>query len=85
MSSEKRRIAPNALDSDVPPLKTRAAASWRCRLNSRFNVQQTQKSFSMIVLATPRPAPVSPKRAARSSAGSLATLSMDLTRCRVRN
>jgi LacI family transcriptional regulator len=53
-----------------------------CRL-SRFKVQQTQKSFSIIVLATPRPAPVSPKRAARSSAGRRATLSIDLTRCSV--
>lgn len=36
---------------------------------TRLRVQQTQKSFSMIVSVTPRPAPVSPKRAARLSAG----------------
>src|SRR3546814_20311402 len=63
MSSEKRRIAPNALERDVPPLKTKVAASFPCRPKSRFKVQQTQKSFSMIVSTTPRPAPVSPKRA----------------------
>src|SRR3546814_4253474 len=82
MSSEKRRIAPNALERDVPPLKTKMAASFPCRPKSRFKVQQTQKSFSMIVSTTPRPAPVSPKRAARSVAGRRATLSIEIAqRC----
>lgn len=57
MSSEKRRIAPNALDSDVPPLKTRVAVVPFGRPKRRFRHQQTQKSFSIIVSATPRPAP----------------------------
>src|SRR3546814_10443050 len=82
MSSEKRRIAPNALERDVPPLKTKMAASFPCRPKSRFKVQQTQKSFSMVLSTTPRPAPVSPKRAARSVAGRRATLSIEIAqRC----
>src|SRR3546814_20362331 len=82
MSSEKRRIAPNALERDVPPVRTKMAASFRCRPKSRFKVQQTQKSFSMIVSTTPRPSPVAPKRAARSVAGRRATLSIEIAqRC----
>jgi hypothetical protein len=38
-----------------------------CNSKSHVSVQQTQKSFSMMVLATPRAAPVSPKRATRSA------------------
>ena len=41
----------------------------------RLRVQQTQKSFSMIVLAIPRMAALSPKSAARSAEGRRATLS----------
>jgi hypothetical protein len=69
MSSEKRRIAPNAFDKDVLPLKIRVGASFFGISKSRFRVQQTQKSFSMTVLATPRAAPVSPKSAAKSEIG----------------
>ncbi len=54
-------MAPNALERDVPPLKTSVAVSFSCRPKRRFKVQQTQKSFSMIVLATPRTVPVSPR------------------------
>ncbi len=49
-------MVPNALVSDVPPLKTRGAVAPLGRPNRRLKVQQTQKSFSMIVSATPRPA-----------------------------
>src|SRR5882672_5123206 len=42
-----------------------------------LGIQQTQKSFSMIALATPRAAPVSPKRACRSERLEMATLSID--------
>src|SRR5260370_37171980 len=80
MSSEKRRIAPKALDKDVPPLKTKVGASSFCSSKRRFKVQQTQKSFSTMVLATPRAAPVSPNKAARSEASRSATLSINRTR-----
>src|SRR5947208_8039114 len=85
MSSEKRRIAPNAFDKDVPPLKIRVGASLFGISKRRFRVQQTQKSFSMTVLATPRAAPVSPKSAARSEASRRATLSIARTRHGVGN
>ena len=68
MSSEKRRIAPYALEREVPPLKTRVGASPFWSSNRRFKVQQTQKSFSMIMLGTPRKAPDLPKTAALSDA-----------------
>jgi hypothetical protein len=74
-------MASNALESDVPPLKIRVAVVPFGRPNRRLKLQQTQKSFSMIVSATPRPAPVSPKRAARSSVGRRATLSIDIGHC----
>src|SRR5258708_24387765 len=80
MSSEKRRIAPKALDKDVPPLKIRVGASSFCSSKRCFRVQQTQKSFSTMVLATPRAAPVSPNKAARSEASRSATLSINHTR-----
>src|SRR5579885_2951762 len=83
MSSEKRRMAPYALDKEVPPLKTRLANSSPWSAKSRFRVQQTQKSFSMIVFATPRAAPASPNSAARSFGGSRATLSIDVGHHRV--
>src|SRR4029077_983150 len=79
MSSEKRRIAPNAFDKDVPPLKIRVGASFFGISKRRFRVQQTQKSFSMTILATPRTAPVSPKSAARSEVSRRATLSIEGT------
>jgi len=57
-------------------LKTSLGAS-ACRSSKRrFNVQQTQKSFSMMLLATPRRAPVSPNTADRSDAASRANLSI---------
>src|SRR5260221_10541924 len=80
MSSEKRRIAPKGLDKDVPPLKIRVGASSFCSSKTCFRVQQTQKSFSTMVLATPRAAPVSPNKAARSEASRSATLSINHTR-----
>lgn len=76
-------MAPNAFESDVPPLKTRVAVVPFGRPKRRLKVQQTQKSFSMIVSAMPRPALVSPNRAARSLAGRQATLSIDIDHRRV--
>lgn len=53
------------LESDVPPLKTREAVSPFGKAKMRLSVQQTQKSFSMIVLAIPQgTAALSPKSAA---------------------
>lgn len=65
MSSERRRMAPYPFDSDVPPLKMNAGRS-DPGANSRFRIQQTQKSFSTTAFASPLAAPASLKRSARS-------------------
>ena len=45
MSSEKRWMAPNTFDRDVPPLKSNR--SLNCSMvKICFSVQQTQRSFS---------------------------------------
>jgi len=85
MSSENRRIALKAFESEVPPLNTSEAVGPFGKLKMRRRVQQTQKSFSMMVFATPRPAPVSPKRAARSAAERRATLSKEVARPEIGN
>src|SRR5207237_148179 len=73
MSSEKRLIALNIFESEVPPLKSSLPSNALFE-KSCFSTQQTQKSFSMIASATFMRSAVSEKRSARARASMMATL-----------
>src|ERR1019366_819138 len=73
MSSEKRFIAWNILESDVPPLN-RSLPEKSSIEKSCFSTQQTQKSFSIMASGKTFRSAVSANRSARSRADIWATL-----------
>src|SRR5262245_27046032 len=73
MSSEKRSIALNTFESEVPPLKRSRPLNSSIE-KSWLSIQQTQKSFSTRASGKPNLFAVSVNRSARVLAFSVATL-----------
>lgn len=72
-SSEKRRIAPYAFDSDVPPLKTRCSPKGEEK--SAFRHQTTQTSFSRRCAGRPELDAATPSASWRSASERVRNLS----------
>src|SRR5258708_4976058 len=73
MSSEKRSMAPNTFDSEVPPLKSSISRKASI-VKICLSVQHAQKSFSTMVADKPRWLAVSTKRSALRAASQRAIL-----------